>query len=470
MPESDELEKILDEIRSNSKSNEVKRTIKSDNRRDCSESSADNIPLDIVDENKSIHSNQSSKIKNDYEKYNNFSLINDSFGKRNETKTEKIQETDKHMKNKKLSRKNLIIMVVVAVVAIAVIVGAVFAVANNGKKDETTGAVSDSSQNITQEVIVSTSNPLTGESNYNDKAVNKRPVAVVVENASAARPQWGIDDKKNSPDIILEGEVEGGESRMLWFYADYTSLPDQIGPVRSARPPFIKFSQLFDAIFIHWGMSTSKGNYVGANDVFKSDGVDHINQMAYSDKLGLFGRDKSRGVSSEHTGVLYGANLAEAISGEGFRTDIDSSAFTLLSFHEKDEETGEADCNSIGVAFSSRSKTRDWTYSSDDKQYHSTDYETDVARKNILVLFDNTEYIEKSNYKGSGKSEIYCDYKLAGGNGKLASMGTVCDITWTVDNGKLSIKDAQGNDVSLNAGTTWIGWASANNGGTATVA
>ena len=93
---------------------------------------------------------------------------------------------------------------------------------------------------------------------------------------------------------------------MLWLYADYTALPDQIGPIRSARPPFIKFSEMFDAIFIHWGQSSSKGSYIGANTVFQEDGVDHINQMAFSDKVGLFGRDKSRGVSSEHTGVIYG--------------------------------------------------------------------------------------------------------------------------------------------------------------------
>ena len=32
------------------------------------------------------------------------------------------------------------------------------------------------------------------------------------------------------------------------MYADYTAVPSQIGPMRSARPPYIKFSELFDAI------------------------------------------------------------------------------------------------------------------------------------------------------------------------------------------------------------------------------
>lgn len=100
--------------------------------------------------------------------------------------------------------------------------------------------------------------------------------------------------------------------------------------------------------------------------------------------------------------------------------------------------------------------------------YHSSDYQTDVARKNILVLYDNTEYVVKDNYKGSGRSETYCEYKLAGGTGKLATMGTITDITWSVENGMLVLKDSQGKALSLNTGKTWIGWASANNGGSDT--
>jgi hypothetical protein len=100
--------------------------------------------------------------------------------------------------------------------------------------------------------------------------------------------------------------------------------------------------------------------------------------------------------------------------------------------------------------------------------YHCTDYSTDVARKNLLVLFDSTEYVSKANYKNSGSAEVYCNYLLSGGTGKLASNGTVVDITWSVDNGILSVKDASGADVTFNVGTTWIGYASSNNGGSVT--
>lgn len=360
------------------------------------------------------------------------------------------------------NNKKKIIAIAAAVAAVIAIIVAVILIKGNSKEPETTAPVSTASTTAAPVIV---KNPLTNEDGYNQNAAKARPAAIVVENAAQARPQWGIDDDAHSPDIIVEGEVEGGESRMLWLYADYTALPDQIGPIRSARPPFIKFSEMFDAIFIHWGQSSSKGNYIGANTVFQQDNVDHINQMAFSDKVGLFGRDKSRGVSSEHTGVIYGDKLADAIAQEGFRTEAKDSSYTKFNFNDEDKAVSETSCSAIDVRFSSRSKTRSWSFRDEDKMYHSTDYKTDVARKNILVLYDSTEYVVKENYKGSGKSETYCEYKLAGGTGKLATMGTITDITWSVENGVLVLKDSEGKALSLNTGTTWIGWASANNGG-----
>ena len=112
-------------------------------------------------------------------------------------------------------------------------------------------------------------NPLTGEANFPSSALNKRPVAVVVENefsSRGVRPQWGLEDV----DICLEGESEAS-TRLLLFWADYNDVPEQVGPTRSARPPFIHFSQLFDSIFIHAGLSHTRDNYKGADDVFKEE-------------------------------------------------------------------------------------------------------------------------------------------------------------------------------------------------------
>ena len=358
-------------------------------------------------------------------------------------------------------------------------------------------------------------NSLTGateEEGYDTAAADQRVAAFVVENAPDARPQWGMDDANYSPDILLQGEVEGGITRTLWLYADYNKLPQQIGPMRSARPPYIKFSELFDSVFIHWGMSHTEGGYIGANTVFKKDKVDHINQMKYTGDADLFGRDSTRNVSSEHTGILYGDQVAAAIKGEGFREEPED--YTKLYFQEP-APLSETSAVNVGVSYSSKSfEDTYWKYNEEDGLYHTSDFENDFTRDNLLVLYDDTEYITNANYSGPGASSVtYCDYKFSGGKAQLFSKGTVKDIEWKVEDGKLILIDPdtdvetaiaaneeafnaakeakeetyekpyvvvgaeEGEEVSsdayvaqpLNKGKTWIGWISSNNGGKVSV-
>ena len=368
------------------------------------------------------------------------------------------------------------------------------------------------------------SNALTGETaeqGYDEAAAGRRVAAFVVENAPDARPQWGMDDENYAPDIILQAEVEGGITRTLWFYADYEKLPEIIGPTRSARPPFVKFSELFDSIFIHWGMSHSKGDYIGAKEVFKTDNVDHIDQMYLDDQEGMYGRDTTRAVNVEHRGIIYGSKVPATIKNLGFRTEPEE--YTKLCFNRVTEPVSETAASQIGVKYSERAyEDTYWTYNEEDGMYHTANFENDLCRENLLVLIDDTEYITKEGYEGPGSagSVTYCDYKLNGGDGKLFSKGTVKDIKWQVVDGKLEIIDPltdaetaqaandeayaaaleeakasedgtwpiynkytivspeDSEDMSeeevlansyvlqnLNAGKTWIGWISKNNGG-----
>ena len=62
-----------------------------------------------------------------------------------------------------------------------------------------------------------------------DGTVTKRPIlAVKIDNYSIARPQWGLD----SADAIIEENVEG-VTRFIGLFQ--TQLPNEVGPVRSAR-------------------------------------------------------------------------------------------------------------------------------------------------------------------------------------------------------------------------------------------
>ena len=163
--------------------------------------------------------------------------------------------------------------------------------------------------------------------------------------------------------------------------------------------------------------------------------------------------------------MLRGKKIASALKEQKIRTKVNETKFTTFDFNKKATAVGDDPCNALALTFSNRTRTRDWTYKSDDQMYHSTDYETDVKMKNLIVLFDNTSYTTKANYKGSGKGETYCNYDLAGGKGVLASQGTYTEIKWSKKDGKLSLTTTDGQPLKLNPGRSWIGYASANNGG-----
>ncbi|MBR0412986.1 MAG: DUF3048 domain-containing protein [Eubacterium sp.] len=327
-----------------------------------------------------------------------------------------------------------------------------------------------------QEVTVAetTVNPLTGIKDLSGYAAGKRPVAVVAENEygiDAVRPQWGI----NNADIVFEGETEYS-TRLLLFFADHTKIPAQVGPARSARPPFIRFSELFNSIFIHAGLSHSKGDYVGADTVFKNDKVDHVNILDFDPDGKYMGRDPSRTKIVEHTCYFNGKNIEALLKERKINDKIDESKFTKLQFNENPQPLSEKSGKTVKFRWSSENckETVTFTYDAQAGNYTTKDYdsrfgEANVQFQNVILLLDKTEYIEKKDYQGSGNSETYCNYALAGGKGKILSQGTVIDITWGVENGKLVFKNSKGEQVKLNPGKSYIGYGSSNNGGKITV-
>lgn len=375
-------------------------------------------------------------------------------------------------KKKKNNSKALIIAIVAIIVAVAVGAGVYFAFVR-GNDDKTTDTVKNSTTANTQSgtaAVDTAANPLTGETGYTNHAVNKRPVAVVVENeysTESVRPQWGLADA----DIVLEGESEFS-TRLLLFWADNSTLPEQVGPTRSARPPFINFSQLFDCIFIHAGLSHSRGNYVGASEVFRQKDVAHVNLLSYSAGGDYFGRDKSRTSTIEHTGYLKGKNTPALLKEKGFRTNINEAKFSVLSFNKEAKPLSSNTAAGITYKWSSRCpKKGTFTYDTASEKFTTTDFDSSygtagVKWENLIFLNDQTEYVVKENYKGSGSSETYCDYKLSGGDGIVLSRGTYVEIKWGVTDGKLWLHDAAtGDDISLNPGKSYIGYGSSNNGG-----
>ena len=129
-------------------------------------------------------------------------------------------------------------------------------------------------------------NPLTGKSDLTKGGT--RPVGVMIGNNSTSRPQHGID----KADLYVEAETEGGITRILALFANAERIPAQLGPVRSARSPFVTIAQAMDIVYAHAGGSTP------ALDTLKKIKIDNINALSYDGST--FWRDeqlkKSKGL------------------------------------------------------------------------------------------------------------------------------------------------------------------------------
>lgn len=83
-----------------------------------------------------------------------------------------------------------------------------------------------------------------------DEAITRRPLAVMINNAPAARPQSGL----SSADIILEVLAEGGITRFIAIFQSEGGA-ETVGPVRSIRPYLIELGESYDGVLVHAGGS-----------------------------------------------------------------------------------------------------------------------------------------------------------------------------------------------------------------------
>jgi len=92
-----------------------------------------------------------------------------------------------------------------------------------------------------------------------------RPWAVMIDNYVSARPSAGL----SSATLVYEAPVEGGVTRLMAVF-NSQDLPAEIGPVRSARPYFLKWAQELGATYVHVGGSPEAlalAKNLGVNDV-----------------------------------------------------------------------------------------------------------------------------------------------------------------------------------------------------------
>lgn len=289
-------------------------------------------------------------------------------------------------------------------------------------------------------------NPLTGEMNLRDEAIGKRPVAIMVENSPQARPQWGL----SKPDIVVEGVVEGGITRMMWLFSDVKNVP-KVGPTRSARHDYVELAEGFDAIYVHFGGSSY------AYDAINRYGTKDIDGLHDGD---AFKRDSSRKVSKEHTAYTSGEMLNSMIAKKNLRTELRKDWKAPFVFAKEKRALPGGACNSVKLAFS---ENYQHTFTFKDGLYYNHMNKNEMKDANGQTMAVSNVLILYCGVSGVPGSDKHRDWDLKGGKGVYVSNGTYQNIQWskgTADspNAPLKLTDENGKPLELNQGKSWIGF------------
>jgi hypothetical protein len=316
--------------------------------------------------------------------------------------------------------------------------------------------------------------PLNGElysKEQKAKWETRRPLGIMVQNNSEARPQSGL----SSADIIHEVVAEGGITRFLTIF--YCEDPETVGSVRSARMYFVKLLQGF-------GNSPLYGHVGGANTPGPADALGEIKDLGWYSYNDLdqfavpfpnYWRDYDRlpGRATEHTVYTNTQKLWEYAAKNRDLTNVDTDDVLWDEDWEgwkfqkdaKEEERGTTTSISYGFWDDALGSdyTVGWTYDPLTNTYAREnggephiDFNTgkQLRAKNVVVVFAD-ESVANDGYE-HGQHLLY---DIVGGDDALIFFnGNVIKGTWekTDEEEMIRFYDKDDKEISLVGGKIWI--------------
>ena len=284
--------------------------------------------------------------------------------------------------------------------------------------------------------------PLTGVAATD--VVARAALAVKVENPKEARPQRGLDQA----DMVWEEVVEGGVTRYVAVF--HSVVPDEVGPIRSVRPmdPAI-------ASPLHGLMAFSGGQpwFVAA---ISASGLQPL-----SNDAGNAGFARSKDRPAPH-------NVIGTPTTFWNQADATHQASPPEQFHMSRNPT-QATATTLGTPASTISLTLSgysspsWQWNAADATWQRSEAGTPaiaasgarLAATNVIVL--RVTLVDSGTIDPAGSPVP--ETKLVGtGEALVATGGKTIAATWTktATDAVLTLATADGKDVKLAAGKTWI--------------
>ncbi|UOE76634.1 DUF3048 domain-containing protein [Parageobacillus thermoglucosidasius] len=268
------------------------------------------------------------------------------------------------------------------------------------------------------------------------EAVNRRVIAIMVNNHPKARPQSGLQ----KADIVYEVLAEGDITRFLALYQ--SEFPEKVGPVRSARDYYVELSNGYHALYVCHGWSPE------AKAILEAGASDYLNGLFYDGTL--FQRVPFR--KAPHNSYITFANIEKGAAMEGYSLQDNVAPLPFRADAPQGEKAGQID-----IIYSHRSYAQvRYKYVADQKCYfrysageQTVDYDTrePVKIQNVLVVAAKHSVIDSAGRRSIDLS--------SSGNGYLFQNGIIKQVEWKNVDGRI-LPYERGVPVGLVPGKTWI--------------
>ncbi len=328
----------------------------------------------------------------------------------------------------KKRNKTWILIVAIAVLAVAALVGGVLYFGKKtGKPQENANTTNNLVRRAIDGVLVEP-----------DQA-NFYPVAVMIENLVSVRPQSGL----SHANVVYEALAEGGITRFMAVFAGKYDIA-MIGPVRSSRLYYLDWAKELNALNAHAGGSPEA---ISAIKKYSIIDLDQFYNAQY------FWRDKDR--AAPHNLFTSSQLLAFALRDKKIAQE---GSYDRWLF--KDDAAlleRPADAKTITIDFSTFNYKVEYQYDREQNDYkrfqagqpHVDRDGTVIRTKNVVVQYVKTRLADEQRLSmetiGEGDVIVFRD-----GNATLGRWKK------TAREERTRYYDTNGNEVSLNAGTTWV--------------
>lgn len=351
------------------------------------------------------------------------------------------------MENKK--RLYLIIGSATAVVllVIFVVLANVFALPDPPKDD------SEIAEELTDEEEIERDEPMTLsiiDNSILEEGVKEKMIAVIIENHTDSRRQMaGLEDAS----LVFETEAEGGITRFLAFYPYQNTV--KVGPVRSARPYFVRWAEQFNSALAHAG-----GSDLGLSIIYSSGRIFDFDGLALEGGLKYFTRDYV--YFAPHNLFTNLGELRDLMEERGWDNPLLAEDAPFL-FGPVESNTGFStdyeEASTIHIYYPFPQYFVRYEYDEDDEIYNRFQADSphvdsgngkQITASNVVVMITNyysTDSAGRLYMKTEGSGDMY-----------LFRNGKVFPGEWkrftTLD--KYKFYDKEGNELAFAPGKTWI--------------